>query len=104
MTSRTATGGSSEPPEQAGSTVYSDLGYLCLGFVVERITGQRLDTWFEEHVGRPLARTGLGFATRVDTSGAAPTERGNRYERELAGSAGQDYSWRTELIREGSPK
>ncbi len=78
---------------------YSDLGYLCLGFLVERVAGQSLDTWFSESVAGPLGLNGIGFATVVDTSTAAPTERGNVYERARAGPAGSDYPWRTELIR-----
>ncbi len=88
-----------EPPEAPEPTRYSDLGYLCLGVAVERIAGRSLDSWFADSVAGPLGLSGIGFATVVDTSNAAPTERGNVYERTLAGAAGEGHGWRTELIR-----
>ena len=88
-----------EPAGPAGETVYSDLGYLCLGLAIERITGRPLDIWFEESVASVLGLKNLGFATRVDCSTAAPTERGNGYERALAGDAGRGYAWRESVIQ-----
>ncbi|HEX6631634.1 MAG TPA: serine hydrolase domain-containing protein [Gemmatimonadaceae bacterium] len=37
--------------------VYSDLGAILLGFVVERVTGQPLDRYVQEHVFAPLGMT-----------------------------------------------
>lgn len=82
-----------------GETVYSDLGYVCLGLAVERIVGRSLDVWFDESVATVLGLKRLGFATRLDCSAAAPTERGNVYERSLAGDAGAGHAWRESMIR-----
>lgn len=59
-------------------TVYSDIGAMTLGFVVEAITGQTLDAFLEARVWRPLGMHDTGFrpspdllpriaATEVDT-------------------------------------
>ncbi len=88
-----------QPDGPRGETVYSDLGYIALGFAVERIAGCPLDRWFEESVARALGLAQLGFATRIDCSAAAPTERGNAYERGLAGDAGAGHAWRESMIR-----
>ncbi len=47
--------------DQGGPAVYSDLGFMLLGALVERVTGQRLDRYVEEHVFRPLGMEGTGF-------------------------------------------
>lgn len=94
----------SEPPVGApGATLYSDLGYILLGAVLERATGARLDALFDARIAGPLGRSDIGFAA---TGGrfplAAPTEHGNAYEREMAGEEGQGFAWRTRMIR-GEP-
>jgi len=79
---------------------YSDLGYLLLGAVLERASGRRLDQLFDERIARPLGLDRIGFATegRVPADAAA-TERGNRYERAMAGEAGRRHAWREEIPR-----
>lgn len=91
--------GSSDPVAPAG-TLYSDLGYIALGIALERATGETLDQLFDARVARPLglARSGFARAPRA-VADAAPTERGNAYERKLAGAAGSAYSFRTQMIR-----
>lgn len=42
-------------------TVYSDLDYMLLCFLVERITGQRFDTYLEENIYAPLGLTHTTF-------------------------------------------
>ncbi|NWF72117.1 MAG: serine hydrolase [Nitrospirae bacterium] len=67
-------------------SIYSDLGFMLLGFVVERLSGVALDLWCEEAIFRPLRadplvfcptaerpQLGVGSPT-VDVSGIAPTE------------------------------
>ena len=86
--------------EVPGSTQYSDLGYLLLGFAVERAGGAALDRLFEERVARPLGLSRCGFPGRSDRyRDAAPTERGNAYERRLAGASHDDPRFRGEPIR-----
>lgn len=74
-----------------GATLYSDLGYVLLGFAVERATGDSLDRVFEERIARPLSllRCGFGSAARPFDDAAA-TERERSYERALAGAAPSD--------------
>lgn len=90
-----------EPPESArGTTLYSDLGYLLLGFAIERAAGGTLDALFEERVARRLGLERTGYAVRGRRyEDAAATERGNGYERRLAGEAGEGYAWRETMIR-----
>lgn len=38
----------------ATSHLYSDLGYILLGFAIEKVTGKSLDGYFEEMVTKPL--------------------------------------------------
>ena len=89
------------PPDVAsGTTLYSDLGYLLLGFAVERAGGAALDRLFEERVARPLGLSRCGFPGRSDRfRDAAPTERGNAYERHLASAEDDDPRFRRDLIR-----
>ncbi len=57
------------------STVYSDLGFITLGFIVEAVTGRTLDGYLEEDVYASLGMGDTGF--RPDSSllpRIAPTE------------------------------
>ena len=78
-------------------SVYSDLGFMLLGFLVERLTGLALDLWCEEAIIRPLlaeplmfcptaGRTQPGVARPiVDTLRIAPTEQDEWRNRLLCG-------------------
>ena len=67
--------------------VYSDLGFMLLGFLVERISGMALDRWCEDAIVRPLRANPMMFCPTaggpqrdslrpiVDVSCIAPTER-----------------------------
>jgi len=61
--------------EPGAETVYSDLGFMTLGFVVEAVTGRPLDAFLRERVWARLGMEDTGFrppsARRVRT---APTE------------------------------
>jgi CubicO group peptidase (beta-lactamase class C family) len=83
-----------------GETLYSDLGYLVLGFALERAVGAPLDRLFDERVAGPLGLLRCGFAAQTGRfSDAAATERGNAYERELAGPAVDANRFRREIPR-----
>jgi CubicO group peptidase (beta-lactamase class C family) len=83
-----------------GATVYSDLGYIALGAVLERAAGRPLDRLFMERIAAPLGLRRTGFAVAPECfPKAAATERGNEYERALAGEAGRGHAWPTELLR-----
>ena len=83
-----------------GVALYSDLGYILLGEVLVRVSGQTLAQLFRRRIAEPLGLRQTGF---VESPGSLPaaaaTEQGNSYERGLAGPAGATYAWRTELIR-----
>lgn len=83
-----------------GETLYSDLGYILLGIAIERSAGQTLDALFSTRIAKPLGLRRSGFATEpASFADAAATERGNLYEKRLAGAAGADHPWRESVIR-----
>lgn len=85
-----------EPPR----ALYSDLGYILLGAALERIAGSDLDRLFRDRIAAPLGLRRSGFA--VGGRGfedAAATERGNDYERRMAGRAGAAHAWRNDVPR-----
>lgn len=72
--------------------VYSDLGFMLLGFLVERLSGMTLDRWCEEAIIRPLGADPLTFfpmaerpQSRIDVSRIAPTEQDQWRNRLLRG-------------------
>lgn len=80
------------PVSQIGGTaVYSDLGFMLLGALVERVTGSRLDDYVTEHVFRPLGMQSTGFR---------PFGPGGRPELTTAASfAPTEYcGWRNRLL------
>lgn len=63
-------------------SVYSDLGFMLLGFLVERLSGMALDRWYEEAIARPTGADPLLFHPVVgygqslpEVSRIAPTEQ-----------------------------
>jgi len=58
--------------------VYSDLGYLVLGAIVERAAGAALDDAFARLVAEPLGLSGAGFPGGVALPGAVATELDDR--------------------------
>jgi serine-type D-Ala-D-Ala carboxypeptidase len=63
---------------------YSDLSFMLLGYLVERVSGQRLDAFLAQNLYRPL---GLGSTTFNPRSHGftefAATEQGNVYEKHM---------------------
>lgn len=67
--------------EKNTKIVYSDLGFILLGFVVERISGMSLDKFAKENIFIPLEMVDSGY-NPVDTKRCAPTEdRGSYIDR-----------------------
>ena len=78
-------------------SVYSDLGFMLLGFLVERLSGMPMDLWFEEALVQPLQADPMMFCPRVgrarlgvarpgiDASRIAPTEQDEWRNRLLCG-------------------
>jgi CubicO group peptidase (beta-lactamase class C family) len=86
------------PIVDRGRELYSDLGYLAFGLLLERIEGCPLDEAFQNRICEPLGISGLAFAP-AGREEAAPTEQGNAYEAALAGQAGEGYSFRQSMIQ-----
>jgi CubicO group peptidase (beta-lactamase class C family) len=88
--------------EPRSRVVYSDLGYLVLGAALERVTGTALALLWARHIATPLgplAATGFAFPPRPeDRPRTAATERGNEYERHLAGAQASDPHFRREML------
>ncbi len=78
---------------------YSDLGFMLLGMVVERVSGQPLDAFVRDHLYRPLGLEHTGFRRPgapgpVPAPGAiAATSHGNPYEHRMVhdGTFGYRY-------------
>jgi CubicO group peptidase (beta-lactamase class C family) len=81
--------------------VYSDLGFILLGFLLERMTGNRLAKLARQEIIEPLKlqRTFFNPEQAMQT-GIAACEIGNGYEREMCNTTGgSDYGdWRKDLI------
>lgn len=72
------------PQHEPGTRfVYSDVGYIVLGQLVERVSGQPLDIFAKTHIFEPLGMRETGFRPIADLAArCAPTERrGERWMR-----------------------
>jgi CubicO group peptidase (beta-lactamase class C family) len=70
------------PLGERGALVYSDLGFIVLGHIVERVSGQRLDRFAQQHVFAPLGMHATGFVP----------------EPGLPFAATEDCGWRNQLL------
>lgn len=72
---------------------YSDLGFILLGFIAERLYGKPLDVCFHEQVAEPLGLAHTGF--HPEHGPFAATERGNRFEMAMTERGGLAFDgWR----------
>jgi CubicO group peptidase (beta-lactamase class C family) len=81
---------------------YSDLGFIVLGFLVERLAGEPLDHYAARHIFGPLGMTATRYRPPASwRSRCAATEVGNAYERAKAAAqgAGRRFAWRTAVLR-----
>lgn len=63
---------------------YSDLGFMLLGYIVERVTGRALDQFLEQELYGPLMLRGTAFNPKSrGLTGFAATEPGNGYEKRM---------------------
>jgi CubicO group peptidase (beta-lactamase class C family) len=62
-----------EPLEVPPGTraIYSDLGFIVLGWLLERLTGARLDALFRERIGAPLGLAATTFVSLADPDARA---------------------------------
>jgi serine-type D-Ala-D-Ala carboxypeptidase len=60
---------------------YSDIGFMLLGAIVEKVTGQPLDDYVREHIHRPLGMSDTTYLPdRRPRTRIAATSLGNSYE------------------------
>jgi CubicO group peptidase (beta-lactamase class C family) len=92
-----------EPLEYAPGTrvIYSDLGFITLGFLLERITNKSLAELAQAQVFQPLKlqRTFFNPEQAMQT-GIAACESGNMYERDMLqqNNCDNQVHWREEVI------
>lgn len=81
---------------------YSDLGFIVLGHLVERLAGMSLGAYAQQHIFRPLEMRATRFAPpRSWRARCAATEMGNVFERARAAEQGlgRRFRWRRHLLR-----
>lgn len=87
--------------EPGTRVVYSDLGFIVLGLLLERLTAKSLAELAQSEIFQPLSlkRTFLNPEIAMQT-GIAACETGNGYEREMyrETEAGEYKNWRQDLI------
>ena len=71
------------PLVQPGKYVYSDLDFLLLGRIIERVTGAPLDEWVQRTIYAPLRIKSLRFNPTISPAQIAPTEREQTYRQTL---------------------
>jgi CubicO group peptidase (beta-lactamase class C family) len=88
-----------EPEARPGEKViYSDMGILVFGEILESVFGEAIDLLFAREVAAPLSLRAR-FGPIDPAEGVAPTETGNRYEASLCAALGINFGgFRTELI------
>ena len=91
--------------EPGARVVYSDLGFITLGLLLERTAGARLADLARREIIEPLAlrRTFFNPAAAFQTEVAACELAGNSYEREMCRGGGHEVepssaAWREDLI------
>ena len=71
---------------------YSDLGFMLLGYMVERVGGMSLDAFVSEELYQPLDLTATGYLPKTrGLQDFAATEHGNEYERHMV--YGPDFGY-----------
>ena len=82
--------------------VYSDLGFIVLGFLLQSVSGRSLPELAQDEIFVPLELEHTFFNPSAATrTGVAACETGNAYERDMCERdfAGQKYAgWRSEII------
>ena len=74
---------------------YSDLGFMLLGYIVERVSGKRIDVFVEQNLYRPLGLRSTTFNPRSHGfTEFAATEQGNVYEKHMVYDSTFGYRYR----------
>ena len=71
------------PLVQPGQYVYSDLDFLLLGRIIERVTSEDLADWVQRNIYAPLRIKSLRFNPTTNLANIAPTEREKSYRNNL---------------------
>jgi CubicO group peptidase (beta-lactamase class C family) len=97
-----------EPESRPGAAVvYSDLGTLVFGEILQSVLSEPLDRGLDQVLHRMLGRDAAAaagvrarFGPMPPGDNVAPTEDGNRYEKKLCESLGIEFrGFRTDVIR-----
>lgn len=72
--------------------VYSDVGFILLGFAIEHVTGQPLNRVVYEKVTQPLGLTSLQYGPAPKEL-AAPTEYSDHHRRRMCGEVHDENAW-----------
>lgn len=79
--------------------VYSDLGFILLGAIVERVAGESLPDYCRKAVFAPLGMDATGWLPAAPRERIAATEAGNRTEMDMAGARAAEFGhWRQEIL------
>ena len=74
---------------------YSDFGFMLLGYIVERVSGQPLDVFVEQNLFRPLGLRSTAFNPKSHGfTEFAATEQGNVYEKHMVYDSTFGYRYR----------
>ena len=76
-------------------TVYSDIGFILLGEIIERISGKTLDVLFQNRIAQPLGMSKMGFNSAPQNwMQIAPTERDHSFRQKLIqGEVHDENAW-----------
>ncbi len=73
---------------------YSDLGFMLLGYIVERVSGRPLDVFVADELYGPLGLRSTTFnPKRTGSTDLAATEQGNAYERQMVYDTAFGYDY-----------
>ncbi len=74
---------------------YSDLSFMLVGYIIERVSGQTIDTFLAQQLYGPLHLPTIGFLPRArGITDLASTEQGNVYERHMVYDSTFGYAYR----------
>jgi CubicO group peptidase (beta-lactamase class C family) len=85
----------------SNNVIYSCLGYIILGAIIESIIGYRFDRYCNEHIFRKIGLEKTCFGPLESAEKIAATELGNEHEKEMAQKHGDisHIQWRDYLIK-----
>jgi CubicO group peptidase (beta-lactamase class C family) len=69
-------------------TLYSDLGFIFLDWILEEVSGRDLHTWTREHIYRPLGLKEMGFRPLTTADPENPTQYAST----------EDCPWRKKMM------